>query len=112
MPMLLKIVDEDRSPVESDNPHSVYADIMLCSFERHQDGSATARTYVRDSVKTAVVPGFSEHEVFVSFTGVAYLMNEQGRTVSSFTARSSGDVGPPTPLPAELHDGTLASLSR
>lgn len=91
MPMLLKLVDEQTSPVESDNPHSVYADVMSCTFKRHEGGSATAICYVRDEVKTAVVPGFSEHETMISFTGTAYLMNDKGRTISSFTARTSGD---------------------
>lgn len=89
MPMLLKIVPADKSPVASDNPHSVYADIMSCTFKRHPDGTATAVTYVRDSVKTAQVPGFSDHEVLIGFDGTAYLMNDRGHTISSFTALSS-----------------------
>lgn len=91
MPLILKLVDDNFSPVESDNPHSVYSDIMSCSFRRHPDGSATAVTYVRDAIKTAMVPGFTEHEKLIGFTGHAYLMNEQGRTISSFSARTSGD---------------------
>jgi hypothetical protein len=90
--MLLKLVDEHTSPVESDNVHAVYADVMSCSFVRHEDGSATARCYVRDEIKTAIVPGFSEHEKLIGFTGTAYLMNDKGRTVSSFTARTSGEL--------------------
>jgi len=89
MPMILKIVESEGSPVASDNPHSVYADVMSCTFER-LDGSAMANLYIRDAVKTAMVQGFTDHEKHVSFNGTAYLMNEQGRTISSFTAYDSG----------------------
>jgi len=92
MPMFLKVVSENRSPVPTDNPHTVYSDIVSCNFTRNGDGEATAFCYVRDNVKTAMVNGFSEHERLIGFTGEAYLMNEQGRTISSFTSRSSGDL--------------------
>lgn len=91
--MFLKITDEG-SPVPSDNEHSVYADVVACAFRRRKDGGE-ARLYVREPIKTAMVPGFHEVERFVAFTGAAYLMNEQGRTISTFTARTSGQVHAP-----------------
>ena len=94
MPMILKTVENEWSPVASDNPHHVTSDVVSCSFSRYPDGSgANALLYVRDNAKSALVPGFVEHEKHVSFTGTAYLMNENGKTISSFTARASGDGG-------------------
>lgn len=92
MTLLLKVMDSaDRSPVVSDNPHSVYADVVSCHFKRLPDGHAEAMLYVRDAVKTANVAGFVEHVKHVLFDGDAYLMNEDGKTVSSFSALTSGD---------------------
>ena len=87
MPLILKIVEDPASAGDaSRSEHSVYADVISCTFARQADGWANARIYVRDNVKTAIVPGFSEHEVNVTFRGSAYLMNENGRTVSTFEA--------------------------
>lgn len=95
MSMFLKVVEEEWSPVPADNVHAVYGDVTSCSFRRYEDGSgAEALIYCREPVKTAVVPGFHEVEKHVSFTGTAYLMNEQGRTISSFTAKTSGQSAP------------------
>lgn len=92
MSFILKVVDGyDQSPVDSDNACSLHADLTSVSFRRHEDGSATALCYVRDAVKTAAVPGFVEHEVRVSFIGRAYVMNEQGKTIQTFTSHTSGD---------------------
>lgn len=93
MSFILKIVEGAGSPVPSDNPHSLFADIVSVHFSRHTDGSAGALCQVREPVKTAEVPGFCEVEKRVVFTGTAYVMNEAGKTVSSFTARTSGDPG-------------------
>mgnify|MGYP006958835710 CR=1 FL=1 len=78
------------SPVAADNEHCLYADVVSVSFRRHADG-AEALCYCREPVKTAEVPGFCEIEKRIVFTGVAYVMNENGKTVSTFTARTSGD---------------------
>lgn len=92
MTLFLKVMHSpDRSPVPSDNEHSVYADVVSCHFKRIPDGHAEAMLYVRDPVKTATVPGFVEHQKHVIFDGDAYLMNEDGKTVSSFSALTSGD---------------------
>lgn len=91
MSLLLKIVESECSPVASDNEHFIVADVVSCAFRRFEDGSgAEARCGIREPVKTAMVPGYSEVEKLVAFTGTAYLMNENGRTVSSFTALTSG----------------------
>ena len=99
MTFILKTTDHGGpdSPVGSDNEHCLYADIVSVSFRREEGGAATARCYLREPVKTAEVPGFCEVEKFIGFTGVAYVMNEAGKTVSSFTARSSGAVPLPSP---------------
>jgi hypothetical protein len=93
------------SPVGSDNEHCLYADIVSISFRREEGGAATAHCYLREPVKTAEVPGFCEVEKYISFTGTAYVMNEVGKTVSTFTALTSGA---PTPraqsgFPDEKH---------
>lgn len=81
----------DASPVGADNPHSLYADIVGVHFQRHEDGSATAVCDVREPVKTAEVSGFVEVTKNICFSGWAYVMNEAGKTVSTFSARTSGD---------------------
>jgi hypothetical protein len=88
---ILKTVESEGSPVASDNAHSLYADIVSVTFRREEGGAATAHCWLREPVKTANVPGFCEVEKYISFTGAAYVMNENGKTVSSFTARTSGD---------------------
>jgi hypothetical protein len=92
MSFILKVMHTaEVSPVPSDNEFSLYADITSVHFHRHPDGSAEAHLWVCEPVKTAVVPGFCEVEKRVSFTATAYVMNEAGKTVSTFTARRSGD---------------------
>lgn len=91
MTFILKTQEYDSSPVASDNPHCLYADITSVSFTRHGDGTATAHCYLREPVKTAQVPGFCEIEKIIGFTGTAFVMNETGKTISTFTARTSGD---------------------
>jgi hypothetical protein len=93
MTFILKTTEHagPTSPVSSDNEHRLYADIVSISFRREEGGAATAHCYLREPVKTAEVPGFCEVEKFISFTGTAYVMNESGKTVSTFTARTSGD---------------------
>jgi hypothetical protein len=92
MTLLLKVISSaDRSPVASDNPHGVYSDVVSCHFTRFDNGQAEAILYIRDAVKTATVPGYVEHLKSVIFNGDAYLMNGDGKTVSSFSALTSGD---------------------
>jgi hypothetical protein len=92
MTFILKTTEHVQgSPVASDNEHMLHADVVSVSFKRYPDGSAQAHCYCREPVKTAEVPGFCEIEKRIMFTGAAYVMNENGKTVSTFTARSSGD---------------------
>lgn len=91
MAFILKTVEAVNSPVASDDEHSLYAEIVSVHFQRLDGGAAMAHIWCREPVKTAEVPGFCEVEKHVSFTGTAYVMNEGGKTVSSFTARTSGD---------------------
>lgn len=106
--MFLKIVETEGSPIGSDNAHSVWADIVSVHFERYEDGSgAQARCYVRDPIKTGQVPGFVEHERHLTFTGVAYLMNDDGKTISSFTAQTSARLAGVSVPETELVAGSL-----
>lgn len=93
MTFILKTTEHagPSSPIGSDNEHCLYADIVSISFRREEGGTATARCYLREPVKTAEVPGFCEVEKQISFTGTAYVMNENGKTISMFTASVSGD---------------------
>lgn len=92
MTFILKVTETyDSSPVAADNPHSLYADVVAVHFKRHEDGSATAHCWIREPVKTAEVPGFCEVPKRVTFAGWAYVMNEVGKTISVFSARTSGD---------------------
>lgn len=92
MAFILKTTESVQgSPVAADNEHALHADIVSVHFRREEGGVATAHCYVREPVKTAEVPGYCEVEKFFTFSGVAYVMNESGKTVSSFTARTSGD---------------------
>ena len=92
MAFILKTVEHAHSPVDSDNECSLYADIVSVHFRRQPDGSAEAFCYMREPVKTAEVPGYHEVEKRIGFTGTAYVMNEQGKTVQSFTARTSAQL--------------------
>ena len=83
------------SPVGADNEHCLYADIVSVSFKRNEDGSAIAHCSVREPIKTAEVPGFVEVTKYICFTGWAWVMNEAGKTVSTFSARTSGDPDGP-----------------
>jgi hypothetical protein len=88
MSMLLKLVHYKGHP-ENEPDFSVYSGITSCHFRRYEDGSgAEAMCYVAEPIKTALVPGFSENEKHISFTGIAYLMNENGRTISTFDAQT------------------------
>jgi len=93
MTFILKTTDYlTGSPVASDNEHALYADVVSVHFRRFEDGSAHAHCYCREPVKTAEVPGFCEIQKTIMFTGVAYVMNEGGKTISTFTAHTSGDA--------------------
>lgn len=97
MSLLLKVTHGgNSSPVASDNPCTVHSDVVSCSFRREKDEAGSwvgfADLWVREPVKTAMVPGFHENEKYVQFYGEAYLMNENGRTVSTFTAEPSYDL--------------------
>jgi hypothetical protein len=92
MTFILKVTNTyDQSPVGADNEHCLYADVVSVRFKRYDGGQAEAHCYCREPVKTAEVPGFCEIEKRIMFEGTAYVMNDVGKTVSSFTARTSGD---------------------
>lgn len=83
--------------------HSLYAGLTAVSFYNQDDGSSYARVQWLDPVKTAEVPGYSEHEKIIQLSGNAYVMNEAGRTISAFTPGGVAKVfGGKTRLPAEI----------
>lgn len=92
MTFILKVSKAIQSPVSADNEHSLWSDVVSVHFTRHEDG-AEALLYCREPVKTAEVAGFCEIDkrVWLSSGDVAYVMNENGKTISSFTAIASGD---------------------
>ena len=71
----------------ADDQFSVYGDVTSVSFIR-TPGGAQARLYCREPVKTALVPGFHEVEKTVDVPCTAYVLNEQGRTISTFEAKA------------------------
>lgn len=86
--MFLKVMhdgaDEFLAQADSDATYSVFADVTACDFHRRPDGSAYAHLQCREPIKTAEVPGYAEIEKHIDVVGDAFLMNEQGRTISVF----------------------------
>lgn len=89
--MFLKVMhdgaDEFLATADSDATFSVFGDVTSCDFKRHPDGSAYALLQCREPIKTAEVPGYAEIQKHIDLTGDAFLMNEQGRTISKFKLR-------------------------
>lgn len=100
--MIVKIMSSENLP--DDDPrksYSLYGNISGVSWNRDLSGKVKARMYVRDDVKTASVPGFSEHEVFADVPANAYVMNDRGKTVDTFCANvpeEMTDLGRPSPI--------------
>lgn len=77
MSMLLKLVHYKDYP-QNEPDFCVYSGVTSCHFRRFEDGSgAEAVCY------------FGDEERHITFAGVAYLMNENGRTISTFDAQTS-----------------------
>lgn len=89
--MFLKVMhdgaDEFLAQADSDATYSVFGDVTSCDFKRHPDGSAHANIQCREPIKTAEVPGYAEIQKHIDITGDAFLMNDQGRTISVFKLR-------------------------
>jgi hypothetical protein len=92
MAMFLKVMhDHDNQGVLEDlAAYSMYAEITSCHFNRYGGIDrpigvfGEAHVWVREPVKTAEVSGFCEVDKRIQLGGSAYLMNEQGRTISKF----------------------------
>jgi hypothetical protein len=76
----------DQAPGDG-NEHSVLADVVSCHFIHNDASESFARCWVREPVKTADVSGFVECERYVSLSGPAYLVGDNGKTVSRFMPR-------------------------
>lgn len=84
--LIVKIMSSENLP--DDDPrkaHSLHDNVSNAHFYRQGD-MAFCRMWVRDDVKTAAVPGFSEHEVNAEVPANAYVMNASGKTISTFCA--------------------------
>lgn len=92
--MFLKVMhdgaDEFLATAQSEATYSLFADVTSCDFKRQPDGSAVAHIQCREPIKTAEVPGYAEIQKFIDITGDAFLMNDQGRTISKFILRPFG----------------------
>lgn len=119
MTFILKVMHDAERPLSADNEHSLYADIVSVHFSRQPIQTAssddpagapewdgTAHLWVRESVKTGDVPGVVELKKHVLFHGMAYVMNENGRTVSSFSAVPTATAS--KAFPSALGDETKA----
>lgn len=81
-----------------DGTYSIYAEIVSCHFNKQNPQEPMAHVWVREPVKTLEVPGYCEVEKHIVITGDAFLMNEQGRTISKFLLNVSADPkGNPDP---------------
>lgn len=119
--MYLKVMHDGASEIhalgDSDATYSIYADVTSCHFKRYPvdpakgQPMAEAHLFLREPVKTAEVPGFAEVEKHIVLDGDAFLMNEQGRTISKFKLRGINSGGGRTPEPTD-EQLTLEMLSR
>lgn len=99
--LIVKIMSVENLP--DDDPrksHSLVANVSSVSFNRDSEGAVIARLYVRDEVKTAACGGYVDHETFWEVPANAYVMNDKGKTVSTFwaTPDPATDLGRPAPL--------------
>lgn len=93
MSLMLKVMHDDHLNLPDDDarrPFGIFTDIVSAHFTHDADGVGHAKLWVREPIKTAQVPGFVEVEKNVVITGNAYLMNEQGKTVSAFCGSNPG----------------------
>lgn len=79
--LIVKVMHGAETP-GPDGPCSLYGDVSSVHFpsERGQP----LKLYQREPVKTALVGGFVESERFVDIDSAVYVLNENGRTISSF----------------------------
>lgn len=86
MTLILKVTDACGPSLSPDDAeYGLFADIVSIHFRRFEDGSgAEALCYCREPIKTAEVPGFCEVEKRIVFKNAAYVMNENGKTISRF----------------------------
>ena len=97
MSLIVKIMSaEDMADENPQKSFTLYGDVASVTWIRNSDGAAFARMYVRDEAKTVSVPGFCEHEVCCDVPANAYVMNERGKTIASFSASVFGSVPLPT----------------
>lgn len=69
---------------EDKSPCTIYGDVSSVTFPDPSGTSNTARLWVREPVKTALVPGFCENERNVDLGEVTYVMNDAGKTISTY----------------------------
>ncbi|UTU07828.1 hypothetical protein CcrC1_gp142 [Caulobacter phage C1] len=93
MTMIVKIMTGHDLP--DDSPYKTFtlvSEVKSATFHTQEDSEGRRHSYMRayiaDPVKTAEVPGFSEHEVVYDIPPNVnvYVMNGNGKTISSWTA--------------------------
>lgn len=86
---------------QDEAPCSIYGDVVSVHFPQPNE-SQTACLWVREPIKTALVPGFCENEKRVDLIGPVYVMNEHGKTISVFR--------PTQPVAGAFGSGGLAAV--
>lgn len=95
--MFLKVMhdgaDEFLDQAQSDATHSIYSDVTDCSFRRFSppEGIGNDRVFGSAHIRRRQAAG-PETELHISLTGDAFLMNDQGRTISKFRAAGYKDA--------------------
>lgn len=85
MSLIVKIMHSNADHPGDDEtaPCSIYDEVTSIHFPE-RDTTQTLRLWVREPVKTAMVPGFCENEKNVDISGPVYVMNEHGKTISVY----------------------------
>lgn len=83
MSLIVKIMSTTDERPDGSSAHSLYGDVVSIHFPSPGE-TQVARLWVREPVKTALVPGFCENEKHVDLAGTVYVLNEQGKTISTF----------------------------
>jgi hypothetical protein len=96
MALIVKIMHSGDEGPDGSGAHSLYGDVVSIHFpEPHQP--QIARLWVREPVKTALFAGFCENDKLVDLGGAVYVMNEQGRTISTYRPSPGQAAEPPPP---------------
>ena len=92
MSLIVKFLHGPEYPgCEDTAPSSIYADVTSVTTPSDVGGKM-AVLWVREPIKTALVPGFCEDCKNVEISGPVYVMNEQGKTISVFRPKARESI--------------------